>query len=57
MPEHCRIHGIITEGGVATNIIPDKAACRFLLRMSRFRDGRDGTMEKTIMGKGLLYER
>ena len=32
MPEHCRIHGIITEGGVATNIIPDKAACRFLLR-------------------------
>jgi amidohydrolase len=27
-----RIHGIITEGGVAPNIIPEKAACSFYVR-------------------------
>lgn len=32
LPEDTRIHGIITEGGVAPNIIPDRASCRFYLR-------------------------
>lgn len=30
--DHSRIHGIITEGGVAPNIIPDKATCIFNIR-------------------------
>ncbi len=32
LPEFCRIHGIITNGGVRPNIIPDEASCRFYLR-------------------------
>lgn len=31
-----RIHGIITEGGLAPNIVPERAACRFFVRA---RDG------------------
>ena len=27
-----RIHGIITEGGLAPNIVPERAACRFYIR-------------------------
>jgi amidohydrolase len=27
-----RIHGIITEGGLAANIVPERAACRFYVR-------------------------
>lgn len=27
-----RVHGIITDGGIAPNIIPDRAACHFYLR-------------------------
>jgi amidohydrolase len=29
-----RIHGIITEGGMAPNIVPERAACRFYIRAS-----------------------
>lgn len=32
LPEHARIHGIIQEGGVAANIIPDKTVADFYLR-------------------------
>lgn len=32
MPDCCRIHGIVTDGGNAPNIIPEKASCRFFLR-------------------------
>ena len=35
MPEFCRIHGIVTEGGVAPNIIPDSASCQFFLRSAK----------------------
>ena len=35
MPEFCRIHGIVTNGGVMPNIIPEKASCRFYLRSAR----------------------
>ena len=27
-----RIHGIITEGGMAPNIVPERAACRYYVR-------------------------
>jgi amidohydrolase len=30
--EDVRVHGIITEGGIAPNIIPEKAACYFYVR-------------------------
>ena len=26
LPTHCRVHGIIQEGGTAANIIPDRTA-------------------------------
>ncbi len=32
LPETSRIHGIVIEGGVVPNIIPDLASCRFFLR-------------------------
>jgi amidohydrolase len=32
LPETCRVHGVITDGGVAPNIIPDTAAADFYLR-------------------------
>ena len=33
--EDSRIHGIVTEGGDAPNIIPEKASCSFYLRASK----------------------
>ncbi|MFI5261041.1 MAG: M20 family metallopeptidase [Candidatus Limnocylindrales bacterium] len=48
LPQHARVHGIITEGGTAANIIPDRAVGRFMIRSTdqpyfesmrqRFRD-------------------
>lgn len=32
LPETCRIHGIVTNGGRAPNIIPEYASCNFYLR-------------------------
>jgi len=32
LPDHVRIHGIITEGGKAPNIIPDRGAAQFYIR-------------------------
>ena len=32
LPESSRVHGIILEGGVMPNIIPEQASCRFYLR-------------------------
>jgi len=37
LPENCRVHGIITHGGDAANIIPEKASATFMVRS---RDGR-----------------
>jgi amidohydrolase len=34
LSQDVRIHGIITEGGVAPNIIPERAACHFYVRAS-----------------------
>lgn len=33
-----RIHGIVTEGGMAPNIVPDNAACRFYVRSEKRSD-------------------
>jgi len=33
-----RIHGIITEGGMAANIVPERAACRFYVRARDMHD-------------------
>lgn len=33
-----RIHGIITEGGLAANIVPERAACRFYVRAADIHD-------------------
>jgi len=33
-----RIHGIITEGGMAPNIVPERAACRFFVRAANVHD-------------------
>lgn len=48
IPEHARMHGVILEGGLVPNVIPDRARCRFYLRSAdenwtpviekRFRD-------------------
>ena len=32
LPETCRVHGVVREGGNAPNIIPERASCRFFLR-------------------------
>jgi len=40
-----RIHGIITDGGVVPNIIPERAAARFMLRASK-RDQVQGVLER-----------
>jgi len=32
LPPHCRVHGIITEGGTAANIIPDRTRAWFMIR-------------------------
>lgn len=32
LPTHCRVHGIIQEGGTAANIIPDRARAWFMIR-------------------------
>lgn len=45
MPTSQLIHGIVTDGGQAPNIIPEKAACRFYLRST------------TIDGLPVLQER
>ncbi len=34
LKDNTRIHGIITEGGVAVNVIPDRTAANFLIRAS-----------------------
>ena len=32
LPPHCRVHGIIPEGGTAANIIPDRTRAWFMIR-------------------------
>ncbi len=47
LKDETRIHGIITEGGVAVNVIPDRAAANFLIR-ARNSGYLDEVVEKVI---------
>ena len=57
-----RVHGIITEGGVAPNIIPDRAACYFYVRaddlqeLERARDRLKGCAEGAALATGCRLE-
>ncbi|PIE54036.1 MAG: amidohydrolase [Dethiosulfovibrio peptidovorans] len=46
LPE-ARIHGVVDSGGVAPNIVPDRAICRFEFRASR-RDYLDGLTARCL---------
>jgi amidohydrolase len=37
LPPHCRVHGIIQEGGTAANIIPDRTRAWFMIRSAEQR--------------------
>jgi amidohydrolase len=58
LPETCRVHGVIREGGLAPNIIPDAAAAEFYLRdfdpdvLSAMRD----RFEKIAQGAALMTD-
>lgn len=44
LPPHCRVHGIIQEGGTAANIIPDRTRAWFMIRSADeayYRDMRE----------------
>ena len=45
LPSDVRIHGIITNGGLAPNVVPDYASAKFYLR-ARFRPDLDVLQEK-----------
>ena len=42
-----RIHGIVSDGGQAPNIVPDQAGCRFMIRAAH-RDYLNGLVEKVL---------
>ena len=56
MPDCCRIHGIVKEGGEAPNIIPDKASCRFFLRSldQKWMDVLDKRFHDMVRGAELM---
>lgn len=35
MRSDARVHGIVTEGGIAVNTVPDKASCKFYIRAKK----------------------
>lgn len=37
LPPHCRVHGIVQEGGTAANIIPDRTRAWFMIRSANQR--------------------
>ncbi|MCK8060099.1 MULTISPECIES: M20 family metallopeptidase [unclassified Fusibacter] len=47
-----RVHGIITEGGQAPNIVPDSAACRFYVRAFKRSDLKIATERVINCAKG-----
>lgn len=58
LPESCRVHGIITDGGVAPNIIPNKACASFYLRAAseESRQAMDRRFKDIIKGASLMTE-
>ena len=55
LPADARVHGIITKGGAASNIIPDLAECDFGLRAADLAalDGMDRTFKQMAQGAAL----
>jgi amidohydrolase len=57
-----RIHGIITEGGMAANIVPERAACRFYVRaadvheLSRLKPRVQACFEAAALSTGCTAE-
>ncbi len=56
LPEDCRIHGIIDNGGAAPNIIPDQASCYFYLRSldNAYLDRMEQRFRDIVKGAGLM---
>lgn len=56
MPEFCRIHGIVTNGGAMPNIIPAEASCRFYLRSAdeKWMDKLDRRFSEMVRGAALI---
>lgn len=56
LPEFCRIHGIVTNGGTAPNIIPDQASCRFFLRSAdeAWMEKLDERFDSMVKGAAML---
>ena len=56
MPEFCRIHGIITQGGDMPNIIPGEASCRFYLRSANedWMEKIDRRFSEIVQGAALI---
>jgi len=51
-PPGYRIHGIITQGGVAPNIVPEHAEAEFIIRATNRRD-LDGLKEPGVEDRGI----
>ena len=58
LPEESRVHGIVTNGGDAPNIIPDLAACHFYLRSpsDRLLAGMCKRFERMARGAAMMTD-
>jgi len=56
MPEFCRIHGVVTNGGAMPNIIPAEASCRFYLRSAdeEWMEKLDRRFSQMVQGASLI---
>lgn len=56
VPEACRIHGIVKDGGVAPNIVPGHASCVFYLRApdDAMLDGLERRFREIAQGAALM---
>ena len=56
MPEICRIHGIVKNGGAMPNIIPAEASCRFYLRSGSevWMEKLDQRFREMVQGAALM---
>jgi amidohydrolase len=52
LPSHVRVHGIITEGGIAPNIIPERAAAVFLARGLSVKETNEVAAKVTDCARG-----
>ncbi len=57
LPSDVKIHGVITEGGKAPNIIPDYAAARFFIRAATRKRCAEVTEKVKISHKGSTSNR